>query len=140
NDPGYGVSTSWPETDPSSIADAAPSGVYDGCTKGYVRPAMARSSIVVTSSGKRLPLGNPARSPPTTPHPFGFDVGEIAMFRRSMSPGSAPVKFWNPGTIPDGMPVSKIASRSARDALNPFRFGNTPGYKMGRSVASSGCA
>ena len=38
-----------------------------------------------------------------------------------------PEKFWKPGMMPFGMPVSRIASRSARSALNAARFGNTPG-------------
>ena len=40
------------------------------------------------------------------------------------------MKFWKPGTMPDGMPVSKMASRSARAvfaATSLARFGNTPG-------------
>jgi hypothetical protein len=70
---------------------------------------------------------------------FGSDAGGIAMFSRSMSAGADPVKFWNPGMSPLGMPVSRIAARSARSAFRLARFGNTPGYRIGSSVASSGC-
>ena len=41
------------------------------------------------------------------------------------------------------MPVSKMASRSARGVLalsSAARFGNTPGYSTGSRAASSGCA
>src|SRR3984885_9580992 len=37
------------------------------------------------------------------------------------------------------MPVSRIATRSARAFVYAARFGNTPGYSTGSSVASSGC-
>ena len=77
---------------------------------------MARSSMVTTSSIGRRPLGNPAASPATRPSEFAFLplVGGIATLSRSMSALVPPVKFWNPGTTPDGIPVSRIASRSAR--------------------------
>ena len=39
------------------------------------------------------------------------------MFSRSMSAGLLPVKFWKPGTMPAGMPVSRIAARSARGVV-----------------------
>ena len=58
---------------------------------------------------------------------FGYDAGGIAMFRRSRSAGVDPVEFWKPATIPDGMPVRRIASRSARAGLYAARFGKTPG-------------
>ena len=74
---------------------------------------MARSSIVTTSSNTRRPFGKPAGSPPIKPRLLGFDVAGMAMFRRRKSAWVGPVKFWNPGTIPGGMPVSKIAARSA---------------------------
>ncbi len=44
-----------------------------------------------------------------------------------MSAWTGPVKFWNPGTTPSGMPVSRIAFRSARGFLYAARFGKTPG-------------
>ena len=37
------------------------------------------------------------------------------------------------------MPVSRIATRSARAAVSPARFGNTPGYSTGSRPANSGC-
>ena len=58
---------------------------------------------------------------------LGEWLGAIAMFNRSMSAGVVPVKFWNPGMIPDGMPVSRIATRSSLAAASPASFGNTPG-------------
>ena len=48
---------------------------------------------------------------------FGDDAGGIAMFSRRRSACVAPVLFWKPAMIPDGMPVSRIASRSARAGL-----------------------
>ena len=58
-----------------------------------------------------------------------------------MSACVGPVKFWNPGISPAGMPVSRIASRSARStSVSAARFGNTPGYSTGSSFASSGRA
>src|SRR5580693_1905411 len=44
-------------------------------------------------------------------------VGRIEVFSRSMSASTGPVKFWNPGMMPAGMPVSRMASRSARGFL-----------------------
>src|SRR5271166_5206001 len=41
--------------------------------------------------------------------------------------------------MPDGSPVSRIATRSARGAVRPARVGNTPGYRTGNSLANSGC-
>ena len=40
---------------------------------------------------------------------------------------TGPVKFWNPGTTPAGIPVRRIAFRSARALPYAARFGNTPG-------------
>ena len=70
---------------------------------------------------------------------LGSDAGGIAIFSRSMSDGAGPVKFWNPEMSPLGIPVSRIAARSARSALSPARWGNTPGYRIGSSLANSGC-
>ncbi len=65
-----------------------------------------------------------------------------------MSACVVPVKFWKPGMMPPGMPVSRIARRSARSALNAARFGNTPGVQHrqelgrargGRRTARSPC-
>ena len=61
---------------------------------------------------------------------FGLPDGGIAVFRRSMSDRTGPVLFWKPGMIPLGIPVSRIASRSARalpDFTSAARLGNTPG-------------
>ena len=55
------------------------------------------------------------------------DDGGMAMFRRNMSAWVPPVKFWKPGTTPVGMPVSRIATRSALGELSVARFGNTFG-------------
>ena len=71
---------------------------------------------------------------------FGLAFGGIATLRRSMSASVVPVKFWKPGTIPSGMPVCRIATRSARSASSAARLGNTSGYSTGSSVASSGRA
>ena len=60
-----------------------------------------------------------------------------------MSACTGPVKLVKCGTIPAGMPVSRIASRSARGlpvAFSAARCGNTPGYRTGSSLASSGWA
>ena len=64
----------------------------------------------------------------------------MATLRRSRSACVGPVKFWKPGTIPAGIPVSRIATRSARSCSSrcAARFGNTPGYRSGSSVPSSG--
>ena len=87
-----------------------------GSTSGMVTPAIARSSIVVTSSTSLRPFGNPAASPAMSPSGFGSAVGGMATLSRSMSPGLGPVKFWKPGTTPAGMPVSRMAWRSARSS------------------------
>jgi hypothetical protein len=61
---------------------------------------------------------------------LGSVAGGIEVFSRSMSICFGPVKFWKPGMTPAGMPVSRIASRSARglpEALSEARLGNTPG-------------
>ena len=59
-----------------------------------------------------------------------------------MSASTVPVKFRvKPGTTRAGIPVSRIASRSARGffaASSAARCGNTPGYRTGSSPASSG--
>ena len=68
----------------------------------------------------------------------GLAVGGIATLRRSMSASVVPVRFWNPGISPSGIPVCRIASRSARSASRAARLGNTPGYSTGSRVASSG--
>ncbi len=84
---------------------------------GIVAPAMARSSIVVMSSCTRRPFGKPARSPPRMPRMFWLAAGGIATFSRRRSACVVPVKFWKPGMMPPGIPVSKIARRSARSAV-----------------------
>ncbi len=100
--------------------------------------------MVVTSSKTLRPLGNPAASMPINPRLLGLcRVGGMAMFSRSMSAWTVPlpVTFWKPGTMPAGIPVSRIASRSARglpEALSAARLGKTPGYRTGRSWDSSG--
>ena len=65
----------------------------------------------------------------------------MEVFSRSMSASTGPVKLVNPGTIPAGMPVSRMASRSARAlpaATSAARFGNTPGYRVGSSADRPG--
>ena len=57
-----------------------------------------------------------------------------------MSAWVVPVKFWKPGTTPLGIPVMRIARRSARSLVYFARFGKTPGYRTGSSPASSGLA
>ena len=79
------------------------------------------------SSATRRPFGNPARSLPSTPSELGDDDGGIATLSRSMSAGVLPVKFWKPGMIPAGSPVSRMATRSARGFVSAARCGNTPG-------------
>ena len=57
-----------------------------------------------------------------------------------MSASVLPVKFWKPGTTPDGIPVSRIATRSARSAGQHRRgSGTRPGTAPAAAVASSGC-
>ncbi len=72
---------------------------------------------------------------------LGFRPGLIAVFSRSMSDSTEPVWFWKPSISPAGMPVSRIASRSARgwpDFASAARCGKTPGYRAGSNPASSG--
>src|SRR5580704_16013726 len=68
-------------------------------------------------------------------------VGLMEVFSRSMSASTFPVKLVKPGTMPAGMPVSRIASRSALglpEATSAARLGNTPGYRAGNSAARPG--
>jgi len=105
-----------------AVADVgiAPSGVKVGSTSGIVAPAIAWSSMVTTSSVIRRPFGYPPRSPPRTPSAFGELVAGIAKFSRSMSAWVVPVKVEKVGdTTPAGIPVSRIASRSARAWSTP---------------------
>ena len=51
---------------------------------------------------------------PSSPVFSGLFDGGIAMLRRSMSAWVVPVKFWNPVMSPGGMPVRRMATRSAR--------------------------
>jgi hypothetical protein len=92
---------------------------------------MARSEIETTSSATRRPFGKPARSPPRRPNAFASSlVGGMAVFRRSMSACTSPVLFWKSSIRPSGMPVSRIATRSARAVLALFssaRLSNSPG-------------
>ncbi len=44
-----------------------------------------------------------------------------------MSAWVEPVTFWKFGTTPAGMPVSRMATRSARAAVKPARLGKTFG-------------
>ncbi len=41
-------------------------------------------------------------------------AGGMAKLSRSMSACTVPVKFWKPGTTPEGIPVMRMAVRSAR--------------------------
>src|SRR6185295_10274023 len=111
----------------SVTAAAGASGVNVGSTSGIVAPATARSSTVTTSSSSRRPFGKPAGSPAISPSTFGAGVGGIARLSRSRSACTGPVKFWKPGTTPAGIPVSRIAARSARGLVYAASFGNTPG-------------
>ena len=71
------------ESTPSPTRAAAPSGVKPESTSGRVTPAIARTSMSITSSPTRRPLGNPAASPPMSPRRFGlFVLGGIAMLSR----------------------------------------------------------
>ena len=93
-----------------STALAAPSGVNDGSTSGIVSPATARSSMVTTSSSIRRPFGKPAGV--ARHQPEGVRVRRRR--DRHVEPEHVrlrprPVKFWNPGTTPAGIPVSRIA-------------------------------
>src|SRR5580700_6315087 len=124
--PGTEPPLNWAD-EKSLTAAAAPSGVKVVSTSGMVAPAMARISMVATSSNTRRPFGNPARSPPRMPFRLGDDAGGIAMLRRNRSAGVEPVLFWNPAMIPDGIPVSRIASRSTRAAVYAASFMKTPG-------------
>ena len=64
----------------------------------------------------------------------------MATFSRSTSACVDPVKFWKPGMMPAGMPVSRIASRSARSASRRREVREDAGYSTGSNVASSGRA
>ena len=67
----------------------------------------------------------------------------MEVFSRSMSAWIGPVKLVKPGTMPVGIPVSKMASMSARglpDLFSASRCGNTPGYRTGSSPESPGWA
>ncbi len=84
-----------------------------------VPPATARSEMSTTSSNTRRPLGKPAKSPPSRPKRLGFDDGEIATLRRSIScglPSERNVVKFGPVTALTGIPVAKIATRSFRGA------------------------
>ena len=68
-------------------------------------------------------------------------VAGIEVFSLSMSASTVPVKLVNPGISPEGIPVSRIASRSARGfaaETSAARLGNTPGYRTGSRPASPG--
>jgi hypothetical protein len=41
-------------------------------------------------------------------------AGGMARLSRNMSACTVPVKFWKPAMMPEGMPVMRIAVRSAR--------------------------
>ena len=88
------------------MSGSTASTMYVGSTSGTVAPAMARSSMVTTSSVIRRPFGKPAGSPPISPRMLNFlelaGVGGIDVFSRSMSAGTLPVKFVNPLMMPDG--------------------------------------
>ena len=65
------------------------------------------------------------------------------MFSRSWSASVSPVLFWNPGTIPDGIPVSSTASRSARACPTtpaPPGSGTRPCRARAAATGSSGLA
>jgi len=60
----------------------------------------------------------------------GVADGGNARLSRSSSAWVAPVKFWKPGITPEGTPVSRIATRSARVfplLLRASRLGKIPG-------------
>ena len=60
---------------------------------------------------------------------MGLDVGGMATLSRSSSAWVVPVKFWNPGMRPAGMPVSRMASRSARSAVSAGQVGEDAGIQ-----------
>ena len=49
------------------------------------------------------------------------------MLRRSRSAGVEPVLFWKPVMIPDGIPVSRMASRSTRALVYAGEVREDPG-------------
>ena len=58
-----------------------------------------------------------------------------------LSASVVPVKFWKPGTIPDGMPVSRIATRSrARRGERPRGSGTRPGTERAAARRARGAA
>src|SRR6266704_2281584 len=59
-------------------------------------------------------------------------VGAIEVFSRSMSDSTGPVKLVNPGMMPAGMPVSRMASRSARGQAGVGDVGGEPLVVGGR--------
>ena len=88
----------------------------------------------------RRPFGKPAGSPPMSPSVLNFGddvgVGGIEVFSRSMSAWIGPVKLVKPGMMPGGIPVSRMASRSARglpDLTSAARLANgaAPGGMAG---------
>ena len=71
------------ESTASPTRAAAPSGVKLESTSGRVTPAIARTSMSITSSPTRRPLGNPAASPAMSPRRFRLRVlGGITMLSR----------------------------------------------------------
>ena len=83
----------------------------------------------VTSSASRRPFGKPWKSPASAPSVLGFAAGGIAVFSRSRSACTFPVKF-SPGT-----PVSSTATRSSRSAVG---VSGGAGYRKLTRPASSG--
>ncbi len=77
------------------------------------------------------------------PLTLGLALGGIATLSRSRSAWVGPVKFWNPGIEPGRDPREEDRQQVGAVglvALKAARFGNTPGYRIGSSLPSSGRA
>ena len=115
---------------PSVTSEAAPSGVKvlstSGIGRARERPQLDRDDVVEDPPAVREARRRRRRSARAG---SGLVLGGIATFSRSMVGLVVPVKFWKPGTTPAGMPVSRIAARSARgfQLSGPARFGKTSG-------------
>ena len=99
-------------------AAAAPSGVNALSTRAEVTPAIARRSIVITSSMTRRPLGKPARSPPRRPRLLGLLVfGGIATLSRRRSAWVGPVM----SELMSSLPVAGVDGTLRRYKGGPGR-------------------
>ena len=124
---------------PSLIDAAAPSGDERRRRRaGTSAPATARSSIVTTSSNTRRPFGNPARSPPRMPLMFGVAARRDRHVEPQLVGEHRPGVVLEPGDEPAGSRSAGSPPGRRGPSSSAARFGNTPGYRTGSSLASSG--